>query len=230
MKRRLLRALACALLAAVIALPGALALEKANTQKELTYGGIEWYIDYGALADTLAGTALDSGSIDREDNFGSGSFYAPDWISVLTGTTYISDGDKDCGGSLKLDTHRAKLSVAKHELLEAEFYFMWNPETGAVEDYTAEGATQYYMVRLLLKNGWSNSEQHFKDFVSDLRGSYGFDVYSEVGGAFHNVEYDYWVDPDGAVMGVSNNGGGITMAIMAPGAGDKLAKIKKLVR
>ena len=124
MKKRLLRALACALLAAVIALPGALALEKANTQKELTYGGIEWYIDYGTLADTLAGTALDSGSIDREDNFGSGSFYAPDWISVLTGTTYISDGDKDCGGSLKLDTHRAKLSVAKHELLEAEFYFI----------------------------------------------------------------------------------------------------------
>ena len=82
MKKRLLQAFACALLAAVIALPGALALEKANTQKELTYGGIEWYIDYGALADTLAGTALDSDSVDREDNFGSGSFYAPDWISV----------------------------------------------------------------------------------------------------------------------------------------------------
>ena len=208
-----------------VSLASSCPLPEGNTTSEIKFSGFEWYTDYT----TTLQTATDKGFVNlydwSRDNFKSDSWVTPHWNIILNSIPSFAGSEKGCGGYL---LYTANLpNVAGYKIDELSLYLMWDPLIGAVPDFKAQNAVQFYMAKYSFDV--ADKKGAYEDLVNKLKKLYGDQPYVDTYGWNNGTNYTVWVNDEHALIGISYDEYDVELVYMAPGAEEKLVQVEKRI-
>lgn len=193
-------------------------LPESVTDVAINFQSFEWYSDYPTVIQEIEN--LELGKYQEHFN-PNGGCTTPHWSIVKELANSFAGSETKCGGGISLYYIP---NVAGYKNVYAQLYFIFTPGIGSYENISSSGAVQFYMAEYMFDA--NDKEACYNDLVEKLATIYGTTAY-----VWRNSSpyYTFWVNEEGAVVGVKNDGYDVSVYYCAPGSEEKLADIEKWV-
>ena len=194
-----------------------------NTNAEILFNDFDWYADYP----TTKAHAESLGWYSGWDFFYDDLCVTPHWTYL---ESKVNNGSElKCGGSFPSVNNLPQ--VAGYPLKDINYYFMWDINSGMYENYVdkayrTNGSTQLYMA--VYSFDVADYDACYQDLVKKLKKKYGDNPYQSESNISN--PYTYWVNHEGAMVGVSIYGKNVMVVYSAPGAEEKLCAVEEAVK
>ena len=197
-------------------------LPEVNTDAEILFSGFDWYTDYN---DTVT-VANQKGMTNPWKSFNDDMCTTPHWATVYNSINGFAGSETGCGGYI---TYRGEIpNVAGYKIDALHLYLMRDIANIAAEDYTQDGALQFYMA--VYEFDVTDKEATYNDLLEKLKGLYGENPYLDSYGLISSTPYAVWVNEEKACIALSHDEYRVALVYMAPGAEEKLCQVEEAVK
>lgn len=194
-------------------------LPKALTDVDISFSSFDWYSDYP----TVVSLAEDMDWGKFSNWFSRGGCTTPHWTLFKEVANSFAGSESNCGGSL-LYYHVP--NVAGYEDVTAQMYFIFNPGIGNYDNYEEAGNMRFYLGEYEFSP--ADLDACYEDLVQKLASIYGDTAYVGSNGSL-TKNFTYWVNNEGAVVGIGESRTDVIITYSAPGSEEKLAEIEEWV-
>lgn len=195
-------------------------LPSANTDAEINFSDFEWYSDYPSVIKKSEELGWNNVSGIFNPN---GGCTTPHWSIIQEIAHCWAGSEKHCGDNISYSHIQG---IAGYDDVYVSMFFIFTPGIGNYDNYTEPNTSQFYLAEY--EFDVADSDTCYNDLVDKLESIYGEHPYT----GFDNLismPYKWWVNKDGAVVGIKNHNGHVTVVYCAPKSEEKLAEIEKWV-